>query len=178
MKHCILQDSSFLIATIDKEDIFHTDAVYIFQKVLENKDEFKFITPTLVFYETIVTLIKKGGVSTSEIERKLWNFLYSDLVVNVSLIETAAFKACKKLNRHPQVANLRTQDFIISNVGLDYDAQILTFDKAFRSNILPIHSKVYYCSSLGGMDDETEQFLADFYKAIGKVNINLDEIPF
>lgn len=177
MKHCILQDSSFLIATINKDDIFHRDAVYIFKKLVENKKDIKIIVPTLVFYETIITLIKKG-VSRQYIEKKLWDFLYSDMVVNVSLIETNAFKICKKL-KSQDISELKTQDFIISNVGLEYEAQILTFDKRMRKQIDKIYEKIYYCSRIGNMKDDTTCFIQDLYKQINKDDeINLDDIPF
>lgn len=177
MKHCVLLDSSFLIATIDKNDIFHQDAVYIFKKLIENKKDLKIIIPSLVFYETIVTLIKKGGVSPDEIEKKLWRFLYSNMVLNVSLIETNAFKVCKRLINE-DVSRLGTQDFIIVNVGIDYEAQILTFDKDMKRRLDKVYPEIYYCSLIGNMQDETPRFLEDLNRKLGKGDINLDEIPF
>ncbi len=126
MRHCVLQDSSFLIATLNNDDLFHADALFVFKKLMEYKSKIKIIIPALVFYETIVTLIKKGSPRAT-IEKKLWDFLYHDSVINVSLIETAAFKACRRLSNCP-LEDLRTQDFIIANIGIEYDAQILTFD--------------------------------------------------
>jgi len=178
MKHCVVYDSSFLIATIDTGDEFHRDAIYIFQKILEERAKIKIIIPTLVFYETIVTLIKKEAASREQIEKKLWNLLYSNIVLNVALIETAAFKTCKRLAGW-DLSKLKTADFIISSVGLEYDAQILTFDKEIRKNLGTYYPSVYYCSPIGNMQDESERFLQDLYKAIGKEDvIDLDEIPF
>ena len=176
MKHCVLQDSSFLIATIDKSDIFHQDAVYVFKKLIENKNDLKIIVPSLVFYETIVTLTKKG-ITPAIIERKLWDFLYSSMILNVSLLETNAFKMCKKIIRN-DISRLKTQDFIIVNVGIEYEAQILTFDKDMRKRLDNIYSEVYYCSSIGNMEDETPRFLKDLNEKLGKGEINLDDIPF
>lgn len=177
MKHCILQDSSFLIATIDTNDCFHKDAVYIFQKILSNKRDVKIIIPSLVFYETIVTLIKKGGMPRELIEKKLWNFLYSNLVLNVAQIETNAFKMCKKLSNF-NLTYLGTQDFIISSIGMDYEAQILTFDQNFRKRVGSIYEKIYYCSQINWPQDETPRFLSDLNKYLGKGEIDINDIPF
>ena len=176
MKHCVLQDSSFLIATIDTNDDFHKDAVYVFQKLLENRREIKIIIPTLVFFETIITLLKKG-VPRERLEKKLWDFLFSDVVLNVSLIETKAFKVCKRLRDKP-LKKLGTQDLIIIDVGLEYDAQILTFDKNMRNRVGEVYDGIYYCSNVGGLEDETPAFLSSFYEKIGKGKINIDDIPF
>ena len=177
MKHCILQDSSFLVATLDKSDEFHNDAVLIFKKLIENKRDLRIVVPSLVFYETIITLIKRGGVPKEEIERKLWRFLYSGMVLNVSLIETNAFRVCKRLS-NLDLSKLNTQDFIIVNVGFDYEAQILTFDKNMRKRVGQFYPEIYYCSEMGDMEDESLRFIEDLNKKLGKDGINLDDIPF
>lgn len=177
MKHCVLQDSCFLVATLDPTDLFHKEAVYIFNKLLENRKDIKIIVPSLVFYETIVTLIKKGGMPPDAIEKKLWNFLYSPLVLNVAMLETSAFKICKRL-KDKNLSLLKTQDLMIVNIAMDYEAQILTFDKPMRKRVKEVYSDIYYCSSQGGMEDETGDFLKDLYSKIGWNEINIDEIPF
>lgn len=177
MKHCVLQDSSFLIATLDKNDEFHQDAVLIFKKLIENRDKIKIVIPSLVFYETIVTLIKKGGIPIKEIEKKLWDFLYSSMVLNISLIETNAFKICKHLANN-DLSQLKTPDFIVISTGMEFEAQILTFDKQMRRRVGDVYPEIYYCSSLGDMVDETPRFLQDLDIKLGKNVINLDDIPF
>lgn len=177
MKHCVLQDSSFLVATLDPTDDFHKDAVFIFRKIIKNRRKVKVIIPSLVFYETIVTLIKKGGLSKASLEKKLWNFLYSDLVLSISMLETSAFKVCKKL-KYEELRQLSTQDFIIVNAGIDYQAQILTFDKQMRKRVGDVYSEIYYCSNVGGMVDETEKFLSDLYTIIGKNIEGMNLMPF
>ncbi|HOX40689.1 MAG TPA: PIN domain-containing protein [bacterium] len=183
MKHCILEDSSFLVATIDPTDLFHRYAVLIFKKIIENKKEVKVVIPTLVFYETIITLVKRGGIPKATIEKKLWDFLFSDLVLNVALIETSAFRVCKKLSTS-DISTLKTQDFIIANVGMEYEASILTFDKRMRTRVGSVYPDIYYCASLGldgnsmPGEDETPRFLADFYTKLGKKIETFDDIPF
>lgn len=176
MKHCVLLDSSFLVAAISKDDLFHRDAVYIFRKILENKRDVRIIVPSLVFYETIVTLYKKNE-SKTKIETWMWKFLRSELIINVSQIETGAFKMCDKI-KFPQIAGLKTQDFIISSVGMDYQAQILTFDKEIRKRIGTIYKDIYYCSRIGSSTDDTPLFLAVLYEKTGKGKIDINEIPF
>lgn len=178
MKHCILQDSSFLVATMSQSDDFHRDAVYVFQKIIENKKNVKVVVPSLVFYETIVTLHKKG-MAKKAIEDKLWKFLYSDLVINVSQLETNAFKMCKKLTNE-NLSALRTHDFIINSIAIEYEAQILTFDRQVREKIGSFYDKIYYCSSIGqNSTDETLIFLNDLLDIIGKKSSkSADEISF
>ncbi len=156
MKHCVLQDSSFLIASLDENDIFHKDAIFIFKHLIKNRNDIKVIIPTLVFYETIISLIKKGGISRTEIERKLWNFLYHDMVINISL--------------------LKTPDFIIVNTGIEFDAQILTFDRQMINRVKLLYPQIYYCSEHGGFYDQTLDFLTDFYKKIGKGDLPPEKI--
>lgn len=177
MKHCILYDSSFLIATLDKGDDFHQDAVFVFKKLVENKNKIKIIIPSLVFYETIVTLVKKGGTPTKLIEQKLWNFLYSSMILNISLIETNAFKMCKQLANY-DLSQLKTPDFIVINVGMEFEAQILTFDKQMRKRVGQIYPEIYYCSALGSMPDESPRFFKEFSSKLGEDIIDLDDIPF
>lgn len=135
------------------------------------------VVPSLVFYETIVTLIKKGGLEPKVVEKKLWDFLYSDLVLNVAMLETNAFKVCKKL-KNRDLSLLGTQDLIIVNTAMEYEAQILTFDKQMRKRVKEVYPEIYYCSPQGRMEDETADFLKDFNQKIGKGEINIDEIPF
>lgn len=177
MKHCVLEDSSFLIATLDNSDEFHQDAVFVFKKLIENKNKVKIIIPSLVFYETIITLIKRGGLPINIIEKKLWNFLYSSMILNISLIETNAFKICKQL-ANDDLSQLKTPDFIVINTGMEFEAQILTFDKQMRKRVGLVYPEIYYCSALGEMPDETPRFLQDLDIKLGNNVINLDDIPF
>ena len=71
-----------------------------------------------------------------------------------------AFRLGSRLaNKH--LSGLKTSDFVITSIGLDYDAQILTFDKMMRKRVGKAYPHIYYCSNRSGMKDETEQFLND-----------------
>jgi len=166
MKHCIIEDSSFVVAAMDKNDIFHRDAVFIFKKLLENRDKLKILIPPLGLYEIIVTLSRKG-VEHNIIEQKILNLLHINEIIVTSITETSAFKHCKNLlNLSSQQRALRTADFLITSLAIDYEAQILTFDKKAWRKIKPVYNKIYYCSSLGDMKDESQMFLRDLYEAI------------
>lgn len=169
MKHCVLEDSSFVIATIDPNDKFHRDAVFIFNRLIAAGSDIKVIIPSVVFFESVFTLIK-NGVNKNIVETKLWNFLFIDQIVNVTLIETMAFKLAKQLTMG-QISTLRTADYLIASIGLQYDAQILTFDFNMRRKIKPIHSKIYYCSSLDGKTDESIDFLEDLASSINRFDL-------
>ncbi|MBA7490367.1 hypothetical protein ES702_00905 [subsurface metagenome] len=177
MKHCILEDASFVVAVIDINDKFHNDAVYIFKKILKDRKEIKIIIPSIVFFESIITLIKKG-IDKNLVEDKLWKFLYILEILNFPIIETSAFKLCKTLSSG-QLVNLKTSDYMIVNIGIEFDAQILTFDKKMRNRVRKIYPTIYYCSAIDTDEDDTERFLKDFDKALGQEGeIDLDDIPF
>jgi len=169
MKHYIIEDSSFVVATIDRNDSFHSDAVFIFKKILENKKYIKIILPPLTLYETIVTLSRKG-IDHKEIERKIINLLHIKEILVASISEASAFKHCKNfLNISSQKQALRTSDFLIVSLAEDYEAQIITFDKKMWAKVKPFYGQIYYCSKLGGMRDESYDFLTDLKNTILKI---------
>jgi len=60
MKHCIIEDTSFIVATIDSNDSFHADAVNTFRELISRKSRIKIVIPPLAIYETIIALTRKG----------------------------------------------------------------------------------------------------------------------
>ncbi len=157
MKPCILQDSSFLIATLNDEDLFYKDAINITGQL--SKQDIKLVIPSVVFFEVFTTLIKKG-IPKAIVEKSLWNFLHQDNILTISVLETMAFRFANRLQSE-SLSGLKTSDFVITSVGLDYDAKILTFDKTMRKRVGKAYPDVYYCSNRGNMKDETERFLND-----------------
>lgn len=162
MKHCVLEDSSFIIATIDPNDKFYEDAIFIYDKLLSAGDSIKIIIPSPVFFESIFTLLK-NGIDRKVVEERLWNFLFMDQIVNITLIETMAFKLAKDLTLG-QIGSLRTNDYLISSIGIEYDAQILTFDRKMYDRVKSIHPQIYFCSSADNYEDESLLFLKDLAK--------------
>jgi len=154
-------DSSFLIATIDSQDLFNNDAVFVLRKLLSDRTEVKIIVPPIVLYEVLANLVRKG-FTHRRAEGAIMRLLHLDKVIVLSITETSALKHSKNLLvAGPQTTSLRTADFMIAGVGLDFEAQILTFDMGIIRRVRPIYSKIYYCSDVGGHRDETGDFLAD-----------------
>jgi predicted nucleic acid-binding protein len=161
MKHCVVEDSSFIVATIDKTDPFHKDALYIFKQILSKTGKVKIIVPPLALYEVIVTLHRKG-LAHKKIEEVVMNLRHIKDIIVLSITETSALKHCTRfLNQTNQATALRTADFMITCIGLDFEAQILTFDQKLWARVKPMYSSVYYCSSVGNMQDETGDFLTE-----------------
>ena len=157
-------DSSVVIAALESSDLFHPDAVLVFKELFHRrrKNKLKLIIPSIVFYETMVTLLKKG-LERKVVERHLWKFLHLNNIFNVAVIETMAFRLTKNLDQI-SLANLRTYDFMIASIGLEFDAQILTFDLKMRKKIGQFYPSVYYCSSISSQNtfgDETPKFLQE-----------------
>ena len=166
MKHCILEDSSFVISTINRGDMFHYEAVKILNELVKRRDKIKIIIPSIVFFESIIKLIQRG-VPPKYVEDKLWNFLYIEEVLNITFPETAAFRLIKHLQKAD--LKLKAPDLVIALTAIEYEAQILTFDKPMWSALQNInYSQVYFCPQQG----EQKRFLKDLDKAIGL------DIPF
>jgi len=164
MKHCVVTDSGFLIAVVDETDTFFKDAIFIFRKILAKKDKVKIVIPPLAMYELIVTLRRKG-FTPRKVEGIVSRFLHMKNTMLLSITETSAMKHCSRLMVPGSQANaLRTADFMIASVGLDFEAQILTFDRKVLDKIKPIHPSIYYCSGVGGFTDETGDFIAELDK--------------
>ena len=164
MKPCILQDSSFLIATLDDDDLFHKEAIGITGQLSKNEQDVKLIIPSIVFFEVFTTLIKKR-FPKNIVEKSLWGFLQQDNILTVSVIATMAFRLGNRL-ASKSLSGLKTSDFVITSIGLDYDAQILTFDKMMRKRVGKACPHIYYCSNRGNMKDETERFLDDLQQSL------------
>lgn len=158
MKHCIVEDSSFVAAVMDQNDVFHKDALFIFQELSKRNDKLKIVIPPLAIYEVVITL-KKKGVPHNTIVNKIVNLIHIDNVLVNSINEISAFKHCKSLLNSNN--GLRTHDFMIVSIAIDHEAQILTFDKAMWQKVRPLYNKIYYCSCEGSMLDETSIFLTD-----------------
>lgn len=150
MKHCVVLDSCFLIATIDSQDRFNNDAVYVLRKLLSKRTEVKIIVPPIVLYEVLANLVRKG-FTHRRAEGAIMRLLHLDKIIVLSITETSALKHSNNiLTVGTQATALRTADFMIVGVGLDFEAQILTFDRRVIGRVRPIYSKIYYCSSVGG----------------------------
>lgn len=159
MKHFILLDSNFIIAIINKEDIFHSDAIHIFKELRKLTDYIKIIIPPLGIYEIIVSL-KIKGISEEAIKKHIMSLVCLEYVIVTSISEMSAFKHCRsEIIKPSQRYSLRTNDFLIASLAIDYQADILTYDAKVIDKIKPIYRKIYYCSSQGGRDDETKGYL-------------------
>src|SRR3989339_1720240 len=165
MKHFILMDSNFIVATIDKNDAFHKNAVYMFNEIIKHEERIKIIIPPLGLYEFIVTL-KRKGFSNTTINNQVMKLICLDYVIVASITDISAFKHCKSsLIASSQSSSLRTNDFLIVSLAIDYQALILTFDQKVINKIKPIYSDIYYCSDIGNAKDESLEFLQllDYY---------------
>ncbi len=158
-------DSNFAVALMDQNDAFHEDAVFVFDEILRYKAFVKFIIPSISLYEIITTLRRKG-FDQPVIQERVMKFLGLDEVIVASMGEMVAFRHCGNiLNQKDQSKSLRTHDFMIASIAIDYEAQILTFDKIMRNKIKPVYSKIYDCSDGKENDNDVIKFFEDFYLA-------------
>jgi predicted nucleic acid-binding protein len=163
----VIEDSSFILAVLDSGDALHQDAIYTFNELSKRKSYIKIIIPPLVLYEVIVVLRRKG-VTSVKIENTLMRMVNIDNVCVFAISEMSAFKHAKHtLNSTDQNKALRTSDFLIFCVADELHGSILTFDKKLHDRCKTVYPHVYYCSSQGGMTDETRDFLQHVDKDAG-----------
>ena len=81
MKHNVVIDSCFLIASIDKRDTFHKDAYYLFNILLKKSVNVKIIISPIVIYEVIATLIRKG-LSHRKVEGAIMTLLHIEKITS------------------------------------------------------------------------------------------------
>ena len=148
-----------MIALLKKDD-----ASRLSRSLSKYKRDIKLVIPSIVFFEVFTTLIKKG-VPKEIVEKSLWRFLHQDNILTVSVIETMAFRLGNRLSSK-SLSGLKTSDFVITSIGMDYDAQILTFDQKMRKRVGKAYPHIYYCSNRSGMKDETERFLTDLQQSL------------
>ncbi len=161
MRHCVVLDSCFLVGVLDSTDSFHQDSTYLFTILLSTRTRVKIILPAVVLYETIVILTRRG-ISHRRILGAVTRLIHNSKIIILSLTETSALKHCRRLlSQTSQIDALRTADYMIACIGVDFEAQILTFDKIMRNRVKKVYPSIYYCSSKGGMIDETGNFLAE-----------------
>lgn len=140
----IVEDTSFLISVFHTQESFHENSVNLMTEILARKNKARVIVPSIAFFETIFNLVRIG-IPRSEIEKKLWDFLYNDQIFNIGLIETSAFRLFKKFPPE-KLCGFKTGDYLIASTALAFDALILTYDKKMRKNIGSIYKKIYYCN--------------------------------
>ncbi len=161
MKHLVLKDANFTIASNYTKDEFFKVAMEIESQLSDRKDKFRLLMPTTVFFETIIVLTNLG-VAEKIIQTKLWNYLLSEDVFNLTILETSAFRLARNL-RQKQL-KIKTSDAIIASFGMETEAQIISFDKQMTKNVKNAgYDKIYYCVE----EKERKRFFIDLDEIIG-----------
>lgn len=161
MRHCGVTDSSFLVAVVNPDDTYHSDARDIFDQLLAEDLDVTVIVPPIAIYE-VISVLARAGFDHGVIEEHIMKLLRIPKIITLSIAELSAFRHARTLLREgDQSGSLRTADFMIACIGLDFEAQILTFDRKVIDKVKSVYSKIYYCSSVGGYPDETSDFLEE-----------------
>jgi predicted nucleic acid-binding protein len=159
VKCFVVEDTSFVVAVLDSRDTYHPDAIFAFQQILSRKDKVQILIPPMVLYETIVTMRRKGTTQAT-LEDRVMKLVNIKNITVIALSEMSALKHAKSLLNLDQGTALRTHDFLIASTAMEFEAKILTFDKQLKEKCSKHYPEVYYCSSIGGLTDETTAFMA------------------
>lgn len=161
----LVEDSSFFISLLDPTDPLHDDALTVFKYIYAATD-IRIVVPTMVFHETLFTLIK-NGVSLRSIKPKLLNFLMIDEIICHSLNEVHLLKLLDKFKTVVDNSSdgiIRTYDSTIVTIAMEYsNSCLITSDKGMKNR----HSASY-----------PNIFLFNNLEDIKKISTFLIDIPF
>jgi predicted nucleic acid-binding protein len=169
-KTFIVEDSSFVVALMNKADLSHEKALFIFKKLLSQYlGKVRIVIPTTVIFETLFALIR-NRTPISIAQEKLWKLLMIYDILNATILETTALRFGKKveplIHSLPPNAILPANDLIVIATAIEYEnALILTFDKVMKDKFSKIYPQIFYALN--------EKEKDNFFKAIDNT-----EIPF
>lgn len=169
-KTFIVEDSSFIVALMNKADLSHEKALFIFKKLLSQYSrKVRIVIPTTVIFEALFALIR-NRTPILIAQQKLWKLLMVLDILNATILETTALRLCRKvepiIHSLPQNAILPANDLIVIATAIEYEnALVLTFDRVMKNRFSKIYPQIFY-----GLDEEERD---EFFKAI-----NDAEIPF
>ena len=169
-KTFIVEDSSFVVALMNKADLSHERALFIFKKLLSQySGKVRIVIPTTVIFETLFALIR-NRTPISIAQEKLWKLLMIYDILNATILETTALRFGKKIepliHSLPSNTSLPANDLIVVATATEYEnALVLTFDRTMKNRFSKVYPKIFYA-----LDKKEED---EFFKAI-----NSAEIPF
>jgi len=157
-KNFIVEDSSFVIGIIDKNDFFHSKAIGILLKLSEFNSNLIILIPQIVIYETIITLVRKG-INKDRVEESIKKLLFLDNIRCIDVTESSLFRFCKNIKNNSGFHLLKTSDFLIASIAKDFSAKIITFDLQMRNSIKSSYSDIFCCDTIKDIPDETNDLL-------------------
>ncbi len=132
----IVEDSSFVVALMNKSDALHERALLVFRKLYRNYSQVRIVVPTPVIFESLFALMR-AGVDHQIAQEKLWKFLMVLNVLNFTILETTAIRFAPRIG--PLLKNLNAEasipanDLIIIATSFEFeDAPIITFDVGMK----------------------------------------------
>lgn len=160
----IIEDTSFIVAVLDSNDIFFEDAWKVVEVFSPYLEKIKIIIPSIMILETAITLLKKG-IPKSRVEEKLWKLLHRKEIMVVDVPSNLFIKLPLYSS---YLKSLKTYDLVLATLGIEYNALILTFDKKIREKVKNIYPFIYFCSSEGNMKNEIQLFSNELQKGYKK----------
>ena len=136
-------DSNMLISFLNEKDNNHTKASDIFRSIVGANNRNIYIAKVSI-YECMV-ILSRSGYSMSQL-KDIFFYLGSNYKI-VDLSEVASFRHIDNLLNKENINNneiLRTNDFIISSIAIDFDAKLVTFDEKMKGKISKIYPELIY----------------------------------
>lgn len=136
----IIEDTSFIVAVLDSNDIFFEDAWKVAEVFSPYLEKIKIIIPSIMILETATTLLKKA-IPKSRVEEKLWKLLHRKEIMVVDVPSNLFIKLPLYSS---YLKSLKTYDLVLATLGIEYNALILTFDKKIREKVKNIYPFIYF----------------------------------
>ena len=143
MENSFILDSNVIVSFFDQNDTKHQEAVTVMDSIAGHKNSNIFMAKVSL-YEVIFSL-SKIGYSSGEI-KDIFFYIGAKYKI-VDLSEVACFRHLDGLfgtNEKISREILRTNDFIISSIAIDFNAKLVTFDEKMKQKIRKVHPNLIF----------------------------------
>ncbi len=140
----VVLDSNFIISYFDSKDANHEKAESLWKDLAKDFFFDKIYVSSISLYEVIIILTQNGF---SEEEIKDIYFQIGTLFRAITFSDISCFRHIRNfVNNYSDSARqiLRTNDFIISSLAIDFDAKLVTFDTKMIKKIEEFYPNLIY----------------------------------
>ncbi len=138
----VVLDSNFIISYFDSKDANHEKAESLWKDLAKDFFFDKIYVSSISLYEVIIILTQNGF---SEEEIKDIYFQIGTLFRAITFSDISCFRHARNFAAEVNSGSvLRTNDFIISSLAIDFDAKLVTFDTKMIKKIEEFYPNLIY----------------------------------
>lgn len=138
----VVLDSNFIISYFDSKDANHEKAESLWKDLAKDFLFDKIYISSISLYEVMIILTQNGF---SEEEIKDIYFQIGTLFRVLTFSDISCFRHARNFAIEARPGSiLRTNDFIISSLAIDFDAKLVTFDTKMIKKIEEFYPNLIY----------------------------------